>query len=465
MMRRSPFFMVFAVIALTGCGGAGTSTGAPAKTGLSSLQGSVHGGQNPIAYSSLQVYQAGTSGTYGTGAKALIPAGSYFAGGMPGCVASPTQQCYANVVSDANGHFDITGDYTCTSGTNLYITATGGNPGSGINNSLTLVAGFGLCDNLANVTFIVLNEITTIGTVWALAPFMTDTYNAATQTSTINIGGPSTNVTGLNQAFADINTLINYQTGYAPGPAPGSGATLPAGANVPVKEIFALADSLAACVNTNGGSICNTLFGYTTVNGVAPTDTVGAALNIANYPGVNASQILQLGFPQSPWPTTFLTANDLTLAVTYTGDGINAPSALAVDATGNVWIANAGGNSVAELAHNGTPVGASPFTSGLINAPSAIAIDTAGDVWVANGNSTLTELNNSGANVNNSPFSGGGLSRPSSISFDAQGNIWLANYLNNSLSEFSATGTAISPSTGFTATALTSPVAVAINVH
>jgi hypothetical protein len=465
-MRHRLLVLTMAMIALTGCAGIGTSVNqGPVQVHIAGFKGNVHGGQSPIGFASLQVYQAGTTGTYGTGAVALIPSGSYYAGGVQGCVASNSQVCYSNVVSDANGNFALTGDYSCTLGTNLYITATGGNTGAGINNSSLLMTGFGLCDNLGNVSFLQVNEVTTVGTVWALAPFMSDSYNASTQTGGINVGAPSTNTLGLNEAFADINTLIDYQGGLTPGPAPGSGAVVPAGTSIPSEEIYAIADSLAACVNTPGASQCTTLFGYTTVNGVAPTDTVGAALNIATQPAVNATNILAMKNAQSPFPTNFTAANDLTLAVTYTGNGISAPSAMAVDASGNVWIANAAANSVTELGHNGAAVGASPFTAGAIAAPSALAIDTTGNVWVANGNSTITELNSSGANINASPFSGGGLAGPTAIAFDGLGNAWIANYSNNSVSEFSSNGTAISSTSGYTATGLVSPIGVAINPH
>jgi len=464
-----PALAAFTALALTGCAGfdAASKTVAPTKASLSGIKGLVHGGQNPISYASLQVYQAGTTG-YGTGATPLIPSGSYFAGGASGCVPSQTQTCYSGVVTDGGGNFNITGDYSCTLGKELYITATGGNPGAGTNNASVLMAGIGLCDNLANVQDLLINEVTTVGTVWALAPFMNDSYSASTQTGYVNIGTSSTNTTGLQQAFADINTLVNYVTGSSPGPAPGSQATVPAGTTVPSQEIYALADVLAACVNTTGSGSCTSLFGYTTVNSVAPTDTVGAALNMATNPSAsgNATNILQLGAAQAPFATSFTAANDLTLAVTYTGSGINTPSALAVDGSGNIWIANAGGNSVTELAHNGTPVGNSPFTAGSISAPTALAIDTSGDVWIANGNSTLTELSSAGANMNSSPFSGGGLNGPVSIAFDGLGNAWIANYTGNSVSEFSSTGTAISPATtGYTATGLSNPIGVAVNNH
>ena len=180
----------------------------------------------------------------------------------------------------------------------------------------------GLCDNIPNISFLQINEVTTVGTVWALSAFMTDTINSTPGTNVINIGAPAANDTGLSQAFADVNTLVNFVNGTSPG------VGLPAGTTVPSSEIYAIADALAACVNTTGMGACTPLFGYTTVNSVVPTDTIGAALNMARYPAVNASNILSLGTGNPPFPSSVTKANDLTLAVSYAGNGINSPSAL-----------------------------------------------------------------------------------------------------------------------------------------
>jgi streptogramin lyase len=230
--------------------------------------------------------------------------------------------------------------------------------------------------------------------------------------------------------------------------------------------VYALADSLAACVNTTGSGPCTSLFGYTKTNGVTPTDTIGAAINIARNPGTNVSNILALGGSTPPFATTFTSANDLTLAVTYSGGGISSPSAVAVDASGNLWIANSATSSVTELSHTGVAASGSPYTAGGITAPSAIAIDGSGNAWIANyTTSTITELSSAGANVGSSPFSGGGLNEPSSISFDGLGNLWVSNYGNSSASEFSSAGTALSPTGGYTSSGVSAPIGVAANAH
>ena len=104
---------------LTGCSMGTTPTNDVVSGGA--VNGRVHGGQQPIVGATVQLYQVGTNG-YGSGAAPL---------GSP-------------VVTDSNGGFSITNKYGCPNGATLvYITATGGNPGSGVNSSSKLVAALG----------------------------------------------------------------------------------------------------------------------------------------------------------------------------------------------------------------------------------------------------------------------------------------------------------------------------------
>ena len=437
--------LTLAAATLTGCGGFQTASQGPAQLAIKGIHGSVFGGRQPVAGASLQIYQAGTTG-YGTGATGLIT---------------------SNQTTDATGQFNITGDYTCTAGTELYLVAVGGKPTPGVTNaSSVLMAGLGDCTTVSAGIGLQMNEVTTVATVWALAPFMNPTLPATTvvnQTGAvtsagINIGSPS--ATNLAAAFADINTLVNIGTGYA-------GATTPSpSVAVPTNEIYALANILAGCIDGDGTQAgCTQLYTYSTVSGSAPHDTYSAALSIARNPGNNAMNLLTLSNTFAPYATTLASVNDWTIGVAYTGSGLSSPSGVAVDATGNVWVTNAANNSVTELSHNGTVLsGANGFTAGSLNSPSAIAIDTAGNAWITNaGNNTLTELTSTGANASGSPFTGGGLNVPASIAFDGQGNSWIANSGANSVSEFSPTGTALSGASGYTSTGASTPIGVALN--
>ncbi len=120
------------------------------------------------------------------------------------------------------------------------------------------------------------------------------------------------------------------------------------------------------------------------------------------------------------------------------------PASVAVDAADNVWSANFYANSVGLVSSSGKVLSSSGYTGGGLNAPRAIAIDGDGTAWVASERgSTLAEFAaGSSANAGQllSPSTGWGadakLLEPYAIAIDASGNIWVSNYGNNTLTEF-----------------------------
>lgn len=420
-----------AALATVGCGVASVgSNTAPVGVPQVTLQGHVLGGQQPVQGSTIQLYAASQTG-YGVASTALISAA---------------------VTSDVNGNFSITGDYTCPYSTSqVYITATGGSPGSfGTNANLALMAPLGACGSLSASTFIVINELTTVAGAYSLSGFM----SSPTQLSTT-----PTNVTGLTNAFATVNKLVTVSNGQLPGGA------LPAGATEPVALLNTLADIIASCVNTNGvggnSTNCANLFADATPpGGTAPTDTLTAALDIAKNPGNNAAALFMLAPATAPFqPTLTAAPSAYSVSIRYAPIGtFSIPSASAVDASGNVWVTNSGNNSISIVnAVTGAPT---IFSGGGLNAPSAIAFDAKGNAWVPNkGNSTLSAFRPSGAGT---VALTSNLSAPSGVAIDAQGLIWVTNSTGNSVtavtaSGLSATGSSVYPTGG------TTPVAVAIN--
>jgi streptogramin lyase len=409
------------VLAGCGLGSSGSLSKSPTPVGGAfAITGHVHGGQQAVSGSTVNIYAVGTTG-YGSPSVSLLNSG-------------------VTVQSAGDGTFSLTGKYTCTAEQRVYVTATGGDAGSGPNGALTLMAALGRCGDLTSSTFISMNEVTTVASVWALAPFMS---------GIANIGAPASNVTGINNAFSDVNSLASISTGNA-------GGSVPAGTTIPVATINTLADILAACINSNGsGQGCSTLFGGAAVGGSMPNDTLSAAINIAQHPAVGVATLYPLALAQSPFqPTLPDQPSDFTLAVTFSG-GFTSPTSVAADANGNVWVVDSTANKLTELAHSGVPL----MTANGLNGPSAVAIDQSGNAWVANaGNSTVAMVTPGGAV---STFSGGGLNVPESIAVDGQSNIWLANFGNNSVSEFNSSGVPLSGS-GF-ASAGGTPIAVVFN--
>jgi streptogramin lyase len=228
--------------------------------------------------------------------------------------------------------------------------------------------------------------------------------------------------------------------------------------------VYLLSNILAACVNTIGGSSgdgsnCGTLFkNATPTNGTAPQDTVTATLNIAKNPSANVAALYALAPSGAAFPT-LLTQQpvDWTLAISY--PGFSSPKGLAVDSSGNVWVANSGTNTVKVIPQSGASAIASYSGNGL-NSPSAIAIDSSGNAWVANhGANTLSAFTTSGGAFGSSPFSPTGVATPTALAIDASGIIWVTS--PTTLVGVSSSGTA----TYTASTGISTPTAVAINPY
>jgi hypothetical protein len=423
-----------ALALLTGC--ASTSLSDPAGLGTSpsghALHGRVRGGQQPVSGATIALYAAGNTG-YGSAFP--YASGSSLLGTH-------------SVQSDSNGNFNITGDYTCPSAsTPVYIVGTSGDPGGGANPNLALMTALGPCGSLSSATVIQINEITTVASVWALAPFM----------SAFNIGTTPTNSLGLDNAFATVNKLVNISGGTLPGPL------LPAGATLPIPKINTLADILAACVNSTGGthgdgSACGTLFAAAHVGASYPSDTITAALNIARLPNQNVVTLFNTVSGAAPFQPTLISApTDYAIVVTHTGAGISSPSGIAVDPSGNIWTANNANNSASKLNNLGAPLSsAAGFTAGPLSAPSAIAIDPTGNAWLTNANNTVVRLDPTGAT--GTVFSGANFNRPSAIAVDSSGNAWVANNGSSTLTQITSGGV----QTKVTGGNVTTPVGIAI---
>jgi hypothetical protein len=431
-----------AALLLSGCGtGVSPIERAPVTVSVGAATGLVMGGQQPVAGVTMQLYQAGATG-YGSLATKL---GS-------------------TVLTNSNGNFTLP-SYTCTAGSQVYLVGTGGQPIAATgtapavtNNNLALMVGLGLCGgaNLNPNGFINVNELTTVASVWALAPFMSGIGN---------IGSSSTNATGLANAFAAINQIVTISTGQLPGP------TLPTGATLPITEINTLADILEQCINSGGGvqgdgSSCGNLFNLTpnAAGNVYPTDTITAMMNMAQSPGRNVTALDRLR-SSSPVFQPALNVNfpptDWTIAITYVGGGLSTPSSIAVDAAGSVWVTNKGNSSVTKLDYSGAAVStASGFTLGGINSPTAIAVDSGGNAWVANGNNTITQLSSTG--ISGTALGSNGLSAPSSIAIDGSGNVWIANSTDTStVSAFTSGGARLTGSP-YSGAGSSAPVSIAV---
>jgi streptogramin lyase len=433
------------LIGLSGCDLSGVATSS-VEHGVA-LQGQVRGGQQPVNGASIHLYAAGSAGV-GAGAIDLLA---------------------PNIVNtDASGDFNITGDYVCpTATTQVYLVARGGNPGlvSGENNSaLAMMAALGNCGGLTNSTNIVVNEATTVASAWALSQFMS---------AGAIVGSTSTNTTGLNNAFAVANNLVDTSTGLAPGSA------LPNFAVTESTKLYTLADVLAPCVNSNGGAACTPLFAAATTSQGVPTNTLDAALNIVRNPAANVSAVFNAGAPQGPFqPVLSTKPNDWTISITYGGctpacGGLNLPGSLAIDSGGNVVVANYFGGVISKFSPAGVPASATGFPGLGLSQSYGITIDGSDNAWVTNEQSvtaannhhsgSISEFSSAGVELSGYGFTGGGVYYPLAAAADSTGVIWVADYGSSAATLLADDGSAISGSGGYGASTLPFTTAVAID--
>jgi hypothetical protein len=457
-MRKLALFLPvsFCVALLSGCGVSSVTFESTTPQGHNVVNGSVYGGQQPISGATVQLYTVGSGGN-GSAAVPMVA---------------------VSVLTGSDGSFTLSPGgiplYSCTHSTDqVYITASGGNPGlspSTTNNqAAVMMAALGNCGNLTTGTFIQLNEVTTAAAAWALAPFATSptTIGASATNATDLAGAPDngvpTNSRGLPNAMLDAQLLANTSTGLA--------ATLPSNLTVEPGKLYALADILSTCVNSDGTVACQPLFSAATpTGGTAPTDIFTAALDIVKNPGQNPGGVFGLLPGNAPFPTVLTEpTNDWTITLSVTGGGINSPAGLDIDRYGNVWVADYTGAlsefspQGAALSPNTTGSGSSTiaggYGAGSLAESYGLTVDIAGNVWVTNQQSSpnapgsVSKFTGSGAatpgtivrNGSNTNFYDASLDFPDALSAAPNGDIFIGNNSGNGATLYNVSGSAVAP--------------------
>jgi sugar lactone lactonase YvrE len=123
----------------------------------------------------------------------------------------------------------------------------------------------------------------------------------------------------------------------------------------------------------------------------------------------------------------------------------NQPKGVAVDASGNVYVADSGSSLIRKITSAGV-VTTFAGTDSTFFSPSGIAVDAANNVYVADtGNDLIRKITPAGTvsilagtpstGVSNSVFD-----NPTGLAVDATGNVFVANYLDNVISEINPAG-------------------------
>jgi hypothetical protein len=415
-------------LALTGCTLSTTAPSTDPFNSTGAMTGRVHGGQQPIYNATVTLYEAGTGG-YGSAATPL-----------------------ATAMTNANGQFQFTKLANGATGTGsswscpasdpdpqIYLVSSGGNTqGTGVtatnNSAAALIAALGPCSGISTSTEVLMNEVTSVATIYALAQYI----NPGTTPGTESVGtngantGSSTpqGAVGLNNAVSTIQNLATISTGQPVASQTYTGSNMSVtGVTVTATpeeaKIVTIANAIAACINSTAASStpCTELFAAATPPATASVtsqpsvtfgtaqDTIQAAYYMAvnptnagtqvtttNCPGStsNISCLFNLTSTTPPFVGGLSTPpTDWTVGVTFTSTGtcaggntwqfIDAPAKEAVDGAGNIWFISgiSTGATFAGMSPVGQPLACEGYGSvaGLIGA--GVAVDPSGNIWAS----------------------------------------------------------------------------------
>lgn len=135
------------------------------------------------------------------------------------------------------------------------------------------------------------------------------------------------------------------------------------------------------------------------------------------------------------------------------GSGLNQPSGLAVDSTGNLWIADTGNGRIVQVPAAG---GSQIVVASGFNRVSGIAVDAAGDLYAADSGAGTVQMFPAGGGAP-VPVGNGWIS-PVGIALDALGDVFVTDAQSNKLVEVSGGQQTSLPVTG-----LNSPAGVAVD--
>ena len=137
-------------------------------------------------------------------------------------------------------------------------------------------------------------------------------------------------------------------------------------------------------------------------------------------------------------------------ATVSSGGQFLSAAGIAVDSSGNIYVADSGANVVRKFSSTGTSIGtigSSGSGDGQFSLPVGIAIDSANNLYVADsGNNRIQKFNSAGTFVTKWGTNGTGngeFSGPKGVAVDNAGTVYVADTGNNRVQLFSSSGTFI----------------------
>jgi autotransporter-associated beta strand protein len=174
-------------------------------------------------------------------------------------------------------------------------------------------------------------------------------------------------------------------------------------------------------------------------------------------PGLTRSGTLTIGgetLTVTQAGSSYVAASPLT---TLVSSGLAHPNDVAVDAAGNVYVADAINNAIKEW-HAATQTVSTLVSSGL-NGPQSLAVDAEGNVYFADTyNNAIDEWHVASDSV--TPLVSSGLNNPYGVAVDAARNVYIADTYNSAIKEWHAATGAVST---LVSSGLNQPYGVAVD--
>lgn len=147
--------------------------------------------------------------------------------------------------------------------------------------------------------------------------------------------------------------------------------------------------------------------------------------------------------------------------VTFPIGTLTNPSGMAIDSSGNIYVADNANNSISKLKPSGAL--SAGFLSGD-GSPYGVAVDGSGNLYITDNvkNEVVKETLQSGGSYTQSVLPVGGLNGPLGIAVGPQGNVYIADSLNNRVVRAAPSGGTYTESTVPTSP-LSRPEAVAVD--